>query len=140
MKIYVRCGISVKHDSVYTAVQTERFKKILQKLCKYGIPKLKSTIDNTVDILCHESNYDILQRRLKFHRLTNFSVSISDTKYKNPYDIHVPYAGANNNNDLVIIFAYEHDTKSIILIDIGSHNKLNLSSSTILYQWYYYIQ
>ena len=41
-----------------------------------------------------------------------------------------PVGGSNNNNDLVILFAYNHTEQQVVLLDIGSHKKLKIGGAT----------
>lgn len=127
--VYLRCGIQVKNKDTYDVQATKKFQKAIKKISKYGVKRLTKSIQDSIQILCKESDMDALKSKLSFHQLNNYTITVDGTKYKNPYDVHVPGGGTNNNNDLVILFDYDHDNKLVILLDIGSHNSLNINGS-----------
>ena len=112
--------------------KSKRFQKMYKKLTRLGVPKIIMLINSSVQLLQNESDMDTLRAKLRFHKLNNYMIEVDGTKYKNPYDIHIPGGGSNNNNDLVILFDYDHEAKQILLIDIGTHNDLNLNGSTLI--------
>lgn len=91
------------------------------------VKKLIKFIQDSIQMLCDEPDMDILKSKLSFHQLKNYTITADGTKYQNPYDIHIPAGGSNNNNDLVILFDYDHNSKLVILLDIGTHDNLNLN-------------
>ena len=130
MRHIIVCGVKTKSNEIYSPAYSTEFQKSIRKLKKYRVSKILSAITDTIDMLCTESNMDILRTRLSFHQLRNFSITVDGVKYKNPYDIHVPVGGSNNNNDLVILFAYNHTEQQVVLLDIGSHKKLKIGGAT----------
>ncbi|MCM1226402.1 MAG: hypothetical protein NC320_03125 [Clostridium sp.] len=126
----VYCGIQIKNADVYKVYKSSRFNRRFSKYKKLSTPKIRKAIFSAIQMLCDESDMDILKSRLSFHQLNNYTITVDGIKYRNPYDIHVPGGGTNNNNDLVILFDYDHDNKEVILLDIGSHNSLNINGST----------
>ena len=129
---YKVCGSTIvkNEDVVYTAIQSTKFKSSIKQYRKRFTHAANTKIQNTIEMLCSESNVDVLRTRLSFHQLKNFTMLVDGVKYKNPYDVHVPVGGSNNNNDLVILFAYDHTNHQILLLDIGSHKKLKIGGST----------
>lgn len=129
MSYRIFAGIQVKGAETYESYMTSKFNRQFTKYQKRLAPKIKKAILSTIQMLCAESDKDILKSRLSFHQLNNYTITADGTKYENPYDVHVPGGGTNNNNDLVILFDYDHDNKLVILLDIGSHNGLNINGS-----------
>lgn len=130
--IYLKCGIQIKGKDTYSIQASKRFQKAFNKISKLGVKKVAQSIQDTLKLLCIESDMDILKSRLSFHQLNNYTITFDGIKYKNPYDIHVPCGGSNNNNDLVILFDYDHENKQVLLLDIGSHNKLDINGSAYI--------
>ncbi len=129
---YLKCGVQIKNKDTYVVQSTKKFQKAIKKISKYGVKKLTKSIQDSIQMLCKESDMDILKSKLSFHQLNNYTITVDGIKYENPYDVHVPGGGSNNNNDLVILFDYDHDNKLVILLDIGSHNSLNINGSAAI--------
>ena len=113
LKTNINCGIKVKDDGIYDAQMSSKFQKRYKRLLKSRVKKIGISINKTIEMLCNESDMDILKSKLHFHKLNNYTLEVNGTKYEDPYDIHIPGGGSNNNNDLVILFDYDHVAKQI---------------------------
>ena len=123
------CGIQVKGTEKYSEYKTSKFNRRFAKYKNKLTRTIRESMIASIEMLCNESDMDILKSKLRFHQLHNYTITVDGVTYKNPYDIHLPGGGSNNNNDLVILFDYDHGNKQVILLDIGQHKKLKLSSS-----------
>lgn len=130
--VQVLCDTNVKGSGRYRPIKSPRFAKRLSKYQKKLTPKLQKAIKSTINMICNESDLQILQSRLSFHQLHNYTLTVDGVKYENPYDVHVPTGGSNSNNDMVILFCYNHDKRQVMLLDIGTHDNLNLNASTTI--------
>lgn len=128
----VLCDTNVKSIGRYRPINSSRFAKRFSKYQKKLTPKLQNAIKLTINTLCMETDLQILQSRFSFHQLHNYTLTVDGVKYENPYDVHVPTGGSNSNNDMVILFCYDYDKRQVLLLDIGTHDKLNLNASTAI--------
>lgn len=122
MKVYIRSNYRVKTETKSNYTTTKKYDSRVTSYVKFE--KIKKCIDDTIDILCREYEYNILHNQIRWHRLKNKQYTIDGKEYVNPVDIHVK--GIPKNNDVIILVEYNHDNNEIILLDIGSHKYFGL--------------
>ena len=65
-----------------------------------------------------------LQRTLKYHQLKGYSRKIDGIKYSDLIDVHITIKTKESKNNLLILYVYDHDTQTVRLLDIGTHDYL----------------
>ncbi|MCM1226431.1 MAG: hypothetical protein NC320_03270 [Clostridium sp.] len=96
----------------------------MKKIKKYFPRKILRSIEDTILILRTESDLKTLQATLKYHPLKSETRVVSGVKYNNPIDVHITIRTKESKNNLLILYVYDHNTQTIKLLDIGTHDYL----------------
>lgn len=119
----ILCDTLVQVENVrYGKYKSQDYKDSKALYIKLYGQQAADDIAYTENVLRTEKSMEQLISKLGYHKTNSYTCVYDGIRHSNPFDVHVP--GSWTKNDVVILFTYDHDSKNVWLLDIGSHDKL----------------